>query len=148
MCWDGEARSEGTAQKASICLHISPSSFPRGVKGGGKNVSQDLQVVLCLVKIVCAPVRCRARSEGLQRASARSHCPPALVGWGKESEIEALYWGGKISQDGFINRMISWRHKNWQHPQSSQNSGRRMSFTGAGMLHGQFLADTGGKGVS
>lgn len=138
--------AEGNAQQAPHGLHISPSSFLRGTKGGGKNIPQRLHVVLCLGKIVCTPIRCTVRACREPQPGVIAHL--ALVELGKESELKALYWEGKKKSrlvSSHCNGIVSWSHKDWQHPQSSQNTGRKRSFRGAGMLHRQFLAIQLGK---
>lgn len=107
--WGGK-KWEDHRESTILPPHLS-QQLSKGHKGWGKNISLDLQVALCLGKIVCTPIRCRVGSGGLQRASARSHCPPALVGWGKESEIKALYWGGKKISIWFDHTATGWSHR-------------------------------------
>lgn len=127
----------------------SPSSFPGGTEGGGKNIPSICMSPFASEKLSALP---SGALRGLAESISQESLPTWLWwSWGKSQK--SRLWigrGKKISKLllSHCNRIVSWSHEDWQHPQSSQSTGRRMSFTGAGMLHRQFLADPGGKGVS
>lgn len=100
--------AEGNAQQAPHGLHISPSRFLRGTKGGGKNIPQRLHVVLCLGKIVCTPIRCTVRACREPQPGVIAHL--ALVELGKESELKALYWEGKKNPGWFRHTATGLSH--------------------------------------